>query len=95
MEQASLTISPVGQITIPRSIRKLLNIESGDRLDYEVDAEKKTIILKKKKTFDEIMEEMDRINSEYPNKIDPRSKDMTVGEMALEGVKEIEGDTWV
>lgn len=95
MEAATLTISSVGQITLPRSIRKMLSLEKGDKLDILVNQDTKTITLKKQPTFDEIMEEIDRINAEYPNHVDPRAKDMTVGEMALEGIKDIEGDTWV
>lgn len=96
MEPITLTMSSVGQITIPRSIRQLLGIKAGDKLALKVDKEKNAITLKCPKTFDEIMAELDEIDKKYPSPApDPRSKSMTVGEMALEGIKDIEGDTWV
>ena len=95
MQPQTLTLSSVGQITLPRSVRKLLGLEKGAKLDIEVDEKKQSIILRKQPTFDEIMAEIDRINAEYPSNIDPRAKHMTVGEMALENIKYIKGDTWV
>lgn len=95
METTTLTISSVGQITLPRRVRELLGIRKGDKLDISVSQDTKTITIKKQPTFDEIMEEIDRINAEYPDHSDPRAKYMTVGEMSLEGIKDIEGDTWV
>lgn len=92
----TLTISSVGQITIPRSVRKLLGLEKGAKLDIEVDRKSKSITLKKQPTFDEIMADIDRINSQYPKvEIDPKYKNMSVGEMSLELAKDIKGDTWV
>lgn len=91
----TLTLSSVGQITIPRNVRKLLGLEKGTKLDLEVNQKDNTITLKKQKTLDEVLAEMDRINAEYSPKIDPKAKHMTVGEMSLEGIKDIKGDTWV
>ena len=96
MEPITLTMSSVGQITIPRSIRKLLDIKAGDKLAVEVNKDKNSITLKCPKTFDDIMAELDKIDKKYPSPApDPRAKDMTVGERALEGIKDIKGDTWV
>lgn len=96
MQPQTLTLSSVGQITIPRSIRKLLNLESGAKLDVSVDKKSNSITLKKQKTFNEIMAELAAIDKKYPSKKpDPRAKHMTVGEMSLEMAKDIEGDTWV
>ena len=92
----TLIISSVGQITSPRSVRKLLNLEKGTKLNLEVDQDKRTITIKKQPTFDEIMDEIDQINARYPKrKIDPKYKKMSVGEMSLELAKDIEGETWV
>ena len=90
----TLTISSVGQITIPRSVRKLLGLEKGARLDVEVNQKSRSITLKKQPTIDEIFDELEKINKECP-KPDPRTKHMTVGEMSLEQIKNIKGDTWV
>lgn len=94
MHPQTLTISSVGQITIPRSIRKLLGLEKGAKLDVEVDQETNTITLKKQPTLEEIFDELERLSKDHP-KPDPRAKYMTVGEMSLEGIKNIKGDTWV
>lgn len=92
----TLTISSVGQITIPRSVRKLLGLEKGARLDLEVNEKKQTFTLKKQPTFDDVMAEIDQINSQYPKvEIDPKYKNMSVGEMSLELTKNLKGDTWV
>lgn len=92
----TLTLSSVGQITIPRSIRKLLGLEKGAKLDYEVDEKKKTLTLKRQPTVDEIFDELERLSKEGP-KPDPRSTKMTVGEMVEEELKKhpLENDTWV
>lgn len=96
METTMLTISSVGQITIPRTIRKLLDLKAGDRLTLRVDKEKNAITLECPKSFDDIMAELDEIDEKYPSPApDPRAKYMTVGEMSLEGIKDIEGNTWV
>ena len=96
METKTLTLSSVGQITIPRSIRKLLNLESGAKLDLKVNPEDNTITLCKQKTAKEIIKEIKEINKEYSTpKPDPRFKNMSVGEMSLELAKDIKGDTWV
>lgn len=94
----TLTMSSVGQITIPRSVRKLLGLEKGAKLDYEVDQAKRTITIKKQKTFDEVMAELDEIDKKYHTpKPDPRAKNMTVNEMVEEQLKKhpLENDTWV
>lgn len=91
-----LTISSVGQITIPRSVRQLLGLEKGAKLELEVDEQKKTFTLKRQPTFDEIMASIEATNKKFNTpKPDPRAKHMSVGEMSLEMSKEIEGDTWV
>lgn len=96
MESTTITVSSVGQITLPRNIRKLLGIEKGSKLDIKVSKDNKSVTLTRQKTLDEIMAELDEIDRKYPSPApDPRSKNMTVGEMALEGIKDIEGDTWV
>lgn len=96
MEPITLTVSSVGQITLPRKVRKMLGLEKGSKLDVEISEDKKTITLKRQKTFEEVMAKLDEIDKKYPSPTpDPRSKDMTASEMALEGIKDIEGDTWV
>lgn len=94
MIRQTLTMSSVGQITIPRKLRKILDLEKGAKLDIEVNQKAKTITLKKQPSLDEIFAEIDRINKDCP-KPDPRAKNMTVGEMSLEQIKHIKGDTWV
>lgn len=92
----TLTISSVGQITIPRSVRQLLGLEKGAKLELEVDEQKKSLTLKRQPTFDEIMASIEATNKKFNTpKPDPRTKHMSVGEISLEMSKEIEGDTWV
>lgn len=38
------TVTSKGQITIPKKIRKLLNLESGDRIDFRIDDDGRIII---------------------------------------------------
>jgi len=96
MEPITLTLSSVGQITIPRNVRKLLGLEKGAKLDVEVNQNAGSITLKKQPTFDEIMAELDEIDKKYPTpEPDSRTRHMSVGEMSLELAKDIEGDTWV
>lgn len=91
----TLTMSSVGQITIPRSIRKILGFEKGDKLELEVDEQKKTITITKQPTFDEVMEEMDRINAKYPKiKVNPKYEGMSIGEMAEEQIKNMKEEAW-
>ena len=94
MEPITLTVSSVGQITLPRKLRKLLGIEKGTKLDVKVSEDKKTITLKRQKTHEEIFAELERLKRECP-KPDPRGRYMTAGEISLEQAKYIEGDTWV
>ena len=94
MEPITLTVSSVGQITLPRKVRKLLGLEKGSKLDVEINEAKKTVILKRQKTHEEIFAELEAFQKTLP-KPDPRSKHMTVGEMSLEGIKDIKGGTWV
>lgn len=92
----TLTLSSVGQITIPRSVRKLLNLETGTKFDFEVNQKNKTLTLTKQPTVDEVMDMLDEIDKKYHTpKPDPRANHMTVGEMSLEMSKNIKGDTWV
>lgn len=96
MDTQTLTLSSVGQITIPRSLRRLLNLNAGDKLDVSVNPDTRSITIKKQPTFDEIMAEMDEIDKKYPTPPpDPRYKNMSVGEISLEMAKNIKGDTWV
>lgn len=98
MQPKTLTLSSVGQITIPRSIRKLLNLEKGAKLNVEINQNNKTITLKKQPTFDEIMAELDEIDKKYHTpKPDPRAKHMTVSEIVEEELRKhpLEGDTWI
>lgn len=90
----TLTLSSVGQITIPRSVRKLLGLEKGAKLNLEVNQEKKTITLTRQKTHKEIFAELEALSKKHP-KPDPRARRMTVGEMSLEQAKHVKGDTWV
>lgn len=90
----TLTMSSVGQITIPRSVRKLLGLEKGAKLELEVNPGKQTLKLKKQPTIDEVFEELEKLKKECP-KPDPRTKNMTVGEISLEQIKDIKEDTWV
>lgn len=94
MHQQTITISSVGQITIPRNVRKILGIEKGDKLDFEIDEKKKSITLKKQPTVDEVFARLEKLSKSCP-KLDPRTKYMTVGEMSLEEAKNIKGDTWI
>ena len=94
MEPITLTVSSVGQITLPRKVRKLLGLEKGSKLDVEINEDKKTVILKRQKTHEEIFAELEAFQKTLP-KPDPRGKTMTVGEMSLEQAKHIEGDTLV
>ena len=96
MQPKTLTISSVGQITLPRSVRKVLGLEPGAKLDVEINQEKKTITLRKQKTIDEVIASLEELNKEFPTpKPDPKWSKMSVGEMALENIKSIKGDTWV
>lgn len=98
MHPQTLTLSSVGQITIPRSVRKLLGLEKGTKLNVEINQDNKSIILKKQLTFDEVMAELDEIDKKYHTpKPNPRAKHMTVGEIVEEELRTypLEGDTWI
>lgn len=90
-----LTLSSVGQITIPRSVRKALGLEKGAKLELEVDEKAKKLTIKRQKTHEEIFAELEEFHKTLPRPADPRTRTMTVGEMSLELAKDIEGDTWV
>lgn len=92
----TLTMSSVGQVTIPRSVRKLLDLEKGTKLDVEVNQEKKTFTLKKQPTVDEVFAELEEHSKKCP-KPDPRAKNMTVNEIVEEELRNhpLENDTWV
>ena len=90
----TLTISSVGQITIPRKVRELLGVKNGDKLAIDVDEKSKTFTLKRQKTHEEIFAELEELAKKRP-KPNPRAKYMSVGEMSLEQAKHIKGDTWV
>ena len=98
MQPNTLTLSSVGQITLPRSVRELLGLEKGAKLNYEVDKKTKSIILKKQPTFDEVMAKLDEIDQTYLTpKPDPRAKNMTRSEIVEEELEKhpLEGDTWI
>lgn len=96
MQSKTLTLSSVGQITIPRSVREMLGLKPGAKLNFEIDQKNSAIIFKKQPTFDEIMAKLDEIDKKYHTpEPDPHTKHMSVGEMSLELAKGIKGDTWV
>lgn len=96
MQPTTLTVSSVGQITIPKSIRKLLDLKTGTKLDIDVDKINSTITLKRHKTHEEIFAELEALHKTLP-KPDPSTKNMTVNEMVKEELKNhpLENDTWV
>ena len=94
MEPQTLTLSSVGQITIPRKIRQLLGLEKGAKLDIAVDQAKGIITIKKQKTHKEIFAELEALSKKHP-KPDSKWSKMTVGEMSLELAKNTNGGTWV
>ena len=94
MEPITLTVSSVGQITLPRKLRNLLGLEKGTKVNIIVDQDAKTITLKRQKTCEEIFAELEAFQKTLP-KPDPRGKDMTVGEISLEQAKDIKEETWV
>lgn len=95
MYPRTLTISSVGQITLPKKLRELLGVKNGDEIVVDVNESSKSITIKPRKTVAEVLAIIDQINSEYPNRIDPRAKHMTAGEIALEQARDIQEDTWV
>ena len=96
MYPRTLTLSSVGQITLPKSVRELLGLKKGAKLNLEVDAKTHRLTLKKQMTVDEVFDELERINKKYPHKpVDPKWSKMSVGEISLELAKDLEGDTWV
>ena len=94
MHPETLTLSSVGQITLPKNVRNLLGLSSGDKVKIKVNQKAGTITLKKQPTTQEIFAELKRQAKRRPTP-DPRAKYMTVGEMSLEQSKSIKGDTWV
>lgn len=96
MQPQTLTLSSVGQITIPRKVRELLGLEKGAKLDIKVDQDKQSITLKRQKTHEEIFAELEAFHKTLP-KPDPRTRHMSVSEMVEEELKKhpLENDTWV
>ena len=94
MYPETLTLSSVGQLTLPKSVRNLLGLSSGDKVKIKVNQRAGTITLKKQPTTQEIFAELKRQAKNRPAP-DPRAKHMTVGEMSLEQAKKLKGDTWV
>ena len=89
----TLTLSSVGQITIPRSVRKALGLEKGAKLDLEVDEEAQKFTLKKQPSHEEVFAELKRLAEKRP-KPDPKLRNMSVNEMY--NLVEDNGDeTWV
>ncbi len=89
----TLTLSSVGQITIPRSVRKALGLEKGAKLELEVDQEAKKLTIKRQKTHEEIFAELEEFHKTLP-KSNPKLRNMPVNEM-YDLVKEDGGETWV
>lgn len=89
----TLTLSSVGQITIPRKVRKMLNLEKGTKLELEVDQEAKKLTIKRQKTHEEIFAELEEFHKTLP-KPDPKLRHMTVNEM-YDLVEDTGGETWV
>lgn len=94
MYPETLTLSSVGQLTLPKSVRNLLGLSSGDKVKIKVNQKAGTITLKKQPTTQEIFAELKRQAKNRPAP-DPRAKSMTAGEMSLAQASKIKGDTWV
>ena len=94
MYPETLTLSSVGQLTLPKSVRNLLGLSSGDKVKIKVNPKAGTITLKKQPTTQEIFAELKRQAKNRPAP-DPKDKHMTVGEISLEQAKKIKGDVWV
>ena len=94
MYPETLTLSSVGQITLPKSVRKLLDLSSGDKVKIKVNQKTGTITLKKQPTTKEVFAELKRQAQNRPTP-DPRTKHMTAGEISLMQAKHVKGDTWV
>lgn len=94
MYPRTLTISSVGQVTLPKKIRELLGVKNGEQIAVDVNESSKTVTFKRQKTHEEIFAELKRLSKNRPDP-NPRAKYMTVGEMSLEQAKHIKGDTWV
>lgn len=93
MQPQTLTISSVGQITIPRSIRELLGLKKGAKLDIKVDQDKQSITLRRQKTHEEIFAELEAFHKTLP-KPDPKLRHMSVNEM-YDLIEDTGGETWV
>ena len=89
----TLTLSSVGQITIPRKVRKMLNLEKGSKLELEVDQKAQKISLKRQKTHEEIFAELEEFHKTLP-KPDPKLRNMSVNEM-YDLVEDTGDETWV
>ena len=89
----TLTLSSVGQITIPRKVRKMLDLEKGAKLNLEVDEKAKKFTLKKQKTHEEIFAELRELSKKHP-KPDPKLRHMSVNEM-YDLVENTGDETWV
>ena len=94
MYPETLTLSSVGQITLPKSVRSIMGLSSGDKIKIKVNQKTGTITLKKQPTTQEVFAELKRQAKNRPAP-DSKAKHMTVGEMSLEQAKKIKGDTWV
>lgn len=93
MEPITLTISSVGQITIPRKVRDLLGLEKGSKLNLEIDKQKNAITLKRQPTLDEIFDQLEAFHKTLP-KPDPKLRHMSVNEM-YDLVEDTGDETWV
>ena len=94
MHPETLTLSSVGQITLPKSVRNILGLSSGDKVGLEVDQKAGTITLKKQPSTQEIFKELKRQAKHRPTP-NPRAKSMTAGEISLAQASKIKGNTWV
>ena len=96
MYPQTLTVSSVGQITLPKSVRKLLGLEKGTKLELSVDEKSQSFTVKRQKTIDEVFADLAELKDEFPHHpVDPKWSKMTIDEMSNELAKDIQGDTWV
>lgn len=98
-ELRTVTVSSVGQITIPRAIREQLGITPGTELELSTNPNTSTLTIHKPKTVKEALAALDEFHRKHPHPpIDPKYQGMSVGEMSLEMLKQPkkgDPDTWV
>lgn len=98
-ETHTATVSSVGQITIPRWARDFLGLEPGSKVEFTADPDTGSLTLQRQKTVKEALANLDEYHDKHPHPpLHPRYRDMSVGEMALELLKQPkkgDPDTWV